>query len=98
MPPDPDDQLRRIRIALDRHHDDVHLCRMGKSDEWIALGLGPALDLPFSPSLRYSNGRWVASTKSFQTLIDQALGELTHDHRNGDQNIQPRRSRHRRSA
>jgi hypothetical protein len=62
-----DSQLRRIRIALDRH--DAHLCRLGSTDEWIALGL------PHSPSLRYRKGRWVASTKSLKTILTQAIGK-----------------------
>ncbi|MBD1918908.1 MULTISPECIES: hypothetical protein [Cyanophyceae] len=81
----PDDQLRRIRIALDRH--DAHLCRWGKADEWIALGLEG------SPSLHYHGDRWEASNESLQTLVTQAIGDLTHDHCNGDQaaHLPPRR-------
>ena len=87
---DYDHQLLAIRRALDRRN--ANLCRLGKRDEWVALGL------PHSPTLRYCEGQWEGSDEALTSLINQAIGDLTHEHCNGDQDIQPRRSRHRRSA
>lgn len=77
-----EDQLRRIRRTLQAH--DLHLCRMGDRDEWVALGLRG------SPTLRYQ-GRWECSDETLETLVRQALGE-THDHRH------PSKDHHRRTA
>jgi hypothetical protein len=64
---EPTDELRAIRIALQTQ--DLQLCRLGSQQEWVALGL------PLSPTLRYCQGRWVASHPELQTLITQAIGK-----------------------
>ena len=82
---DPTAQLRAIRICLQGH--DLHLCRLGSHQEWVALGLR------HSPTLRYSKGRWECSTTELQALVHQAIGNQHHDHRN-----RPSKSPRRRTA
>jgi hypothetical protein len=81
---DYEHQLRAIRRTLDRH--DAHLCRMGKSEEWIALGL------PDTPTLHYRSGCWITSDETLETLIHQAIGE-NHEHSHSRQPSRPSRRR-----
>lgn len=71
--PHPEAQLRRIHRHL--ADQDITLCRMGSQPEWIALGL------PQSPSLRYSQGRWIATDKQLKALVNQAIGKQAHGQR-----------------
>lgn len=68
---EPTAQLLQIRLHLNAR--EIHLCRMGTHQEWIALGL------PLSPSLRYSGDRWVCSHESLKALVTQALGGPPHE-------------------